>query len=142
MEPSLHRLRLLAELERRSTVTAVAAALGYTVSAVSQQLSLLEREAGTPLFEKRGRGLALTEAGLILAGHARTILSAVEDAGHAMESARAGVGTNLTAGVWASVAVTLLPAGMRILARDHPGIVVRTRELAPEDTTGAVRDGS
>ena len=102
MEPSLHRLRLLAELERRSTVTAVAAALGYTVSAVSQQLSLLEREAGTPLFEKRGRGLALTEAGLILAGHARTILSAVEDAGHAMESARAGVGTNLTAGVWAS----------------------------------------
>lgn len=142
MEPSLHRLRLLAELERRSTVTAVAAALGYTVSAVSQQLSLLEREAGTPLFEKRGRGLALTEAGLTLAGHARTILFAVEDASHAMESARAGVGTNLTAGVWASVAATLLPAGIRALSRDHPGILVRTRELAPEDTTAAVRDGS
>lgn len=142
MEPSLHRLRLLHELERRGTVTSVAAGLGYTVSAVSQQLSLLEREAGTPLFEKRGRGLALTEAGLVLAGHARTILSAVEDAGHAMESARAGVGTTLTAGVWASVATTLLPAGIAILSRDHPGIVVRSRELAPEDTTGAVRDGS
>lgn len=142
MEPSLHRLRLLHELERRSTVTAVATALGYTVSAVSQQLALLEREAGTPLFERRGRGLALTEAGHALAGHARTILAAVEDAGHAMESARAGVGTTLTAGMWASVASTLLPAGIRILSRDHPGIVVRTRELAPEDTTGAVRDGS
>lgn len=142
MEPSLHRLRLLHELERRGTVTAVAAALGYTVSAVSQQLSLLEREAGTPLFEKRGRRIALTEAGIVLAGHARTILSAVEDAGHAMEAARAGVGTTLTAGVWASVASTLLPAGIRILSRDHPGISVRTRELAPEDTTGAVRDGS
>ncbi|MCD2264300.1 LysR family transcriptional regulator [Dietzia aurantiaca] len=142
MEPSLHRLRLLHELERRGTVTAVASALDYTVSAVSQQLSLLEREAGTPLFERRGRGLVLTEAGLVLAGHARTILAAVEDAGHAMESAREGGATTLTAGVWASVATALLPAGLRVLGRDHPEISVRTRELAPEDTTGAVRDGS
>ncbi|GAA4260601.1 LysR family transcriptional regulator [Dietzia aurantiaca] len=142
MEPSLHRLRLLHELERRGTVTAVASALDYTVSAVSQQLSLLEREAGTPLFERRGRGLVLTEAGLVLAGHARTILAAVEDAGHAMESAREGGATTLTAGVWASVATSLLPAGLRVLGRDHPQISVRTRELAPEDTTGAVRDGS
>lgn len=123
-------------------MTAVAGALDYTVSAVSQQLALLEREAGTPLFERRGRRIGLTEAGLVLAGHAETILAAVEDAGHAMESARAGVGTTLTAGVWASVATTLLPAGIRVLARDHPGIEVRSRELAPEDTTGAVRDGS
>ena len=142
MEPSLHRLRLLHELERRGTVTAVATALDYTVSAVSQQLALLEREAGTPLFERRGRGLVLTEAGLLLAGHARTILAAVEDAGHAMESARSGGATTLTAGVWASVATALLPAGLTILGRDHPEISVRTRELAPEDTTGAVRDGS
>lgn len=142
MEPSLHRLRLLHELERRGTVTAVASALDYTVSAVSQQLSLLEREAGTPLFERRGRGLVLTEAGLVLAAHARTILAAVEDAGHAMESAREGGATTLTAGVWASVATALLPAGLRVLGRDHPQISVRTRELAPEDTTGAVRDGS
>lgn len=142
MEPSLHRLRLLHELERRGTVTAVATALDYTVSAVSQQLALLEREARTPLFERRGRGLVLTEAGLLLAGHARTILAAVEDAGHAMESARSGGATTLTAGVWASVATALLPAGLTILGRDHPEISVRTRELAPEDTTGAVRDGS
>ena len=142
MEPSLHRLRLLHELERRGTVTAVASALDYPVSAVSQQLSLLEREAGTPLFERRGRGLVLTEAGLVLAAHARTILAAVEDAGHAMESAREGGATTLTAGVWASVATALLPAGLRVLGRDHPQISVRTRELAPEDTTGAVRDGS
>ena len=142
MEPSLHRLRLLRELERRGTVTAVAGALNYTVSAVSQQLALLEREAGTALFEKRGRRIALTEAGLVLAGHARTILAAVEDAAHAMEAARTGTTAELTAGVWASVATTLLPTGIAVLARDHPGRVVRTRELAPEDTHGAVRDGS
>lgn len=142
MEASLHRLRLLRELARRETVTAVASALNYTVSAVSQQLALLEREAGTPLFERRGRGIALTEAGILLAGHAERILAAVDEAGHAMESARAGVGTTLTAGVWASVVSTLVPSGLAILARDHPGIIVRTRELAPEDTTGAVRDGT
>lgn len=142
MEPSLHRLRLLRELERRGTVTAVAGALNYTVSAVSQQLALLEREAGTALFEKRGRRIALTEAGLVLAGHARIILAAVEDAAHAMEAARIGTTAELTAGVWASVATTLLPTGIAVLARDHPGLVVRTRELAPEDTHGAVRDGS
>lgn len=142
MEASIHRLRLLRELARRETVTAVAAALNYTISAVSQQLALLEREAGTPLFERRGRRIALTEAGVVLAGHAETILSAVEDAGHAMESARDGAGTTLTAGLWASVTTTLLPHGLRVLGRDHPGILVRTRELAPEDTTGAVRDGS
>lgn len=142
MEVSFHRLRLLSELARRGTVTAVAAALSYTVSAVSQQLALLEREAGTALFERRGRRLVLTEAGLVLAGHADTILAAVEDAGRAMESARADIGTTLTAGIWASVASTLLAPGLRVLERENPGIVVRTRELAPEDTTGAVRDGS
>lgn len=142
MEASFHRLKLLSELRRRETVTAVAAALNYTVSAVSQQLALLEREAGTALFERRGRRIVLTEAGLLLAGHAETILSAVEDAGRAMESAREHVGTTLTAGVWASVASTLLAPGLRVLERDSPWIMVRTRELSPEDTTGAVRDGS
>lgn len=142
MEVSFHRLRLLSELARRETVTAVAAALSYTVSAVSQQLALLEREAGTALFERRGRRLVLTEAGRVLAGHADTILAAVEDAGRAMESARADIGTTLTAGIWASVASTLLAPGLRVLERESPGIIVRTRELAPEDTTGAVRDGS
>ncbi len=142
MEVSLHRLKLLCEMERRGTVTAVAMELNYTVSAVSQQLALLEREVGAALFERRGRRLAITEAGSVLATHARIILAAVEDAGHALESSHAGAGTTLTAGVWASVASSLLPAGLEVLAREHPGIAVRTRELAPEDTTGAVRDGS
>ena len=60
----LHRLRLLRELDARHTVRAAAEALGYTTSAVSQQLAVLEREAGTSLFERVGRNLQLTEAGL------------------------------------------------------------------------------
>ena len=51
----LRRLRLLHELHRRGTVGAVAEALSYSPSTVSQQLRVLEREAGTPLFEPAGR---------------------------------------------------------------------------------------
>lgn len=142
MELSLHRLKLLRELRRRGTVTAAADSLNYTVSAVSQQLALLERDAGTPLFEKRGRRMILTEAGVVLAEHAEEILASVDRAAVAMETARSGLSARLTAGVWASVAAGLLPPALAILARDHPEIEVLTRELAPEETAGAVRDGA
>lgn len=141
MDLSLHRLKLLRELARRGTVTAAAQALNYTVSAVSQQLALLERDAGTTLFEKRGRRVVLTEAGVVLAEHADEILAAVDRAGVALEAARGGMSATLTAGVWASVAAGLLPRALNILQKEQPGIEVLTKELAPEDTAGAVRDG-
>jgi len=142
MELSLHRLKLLRELVRRDTVTATAHSLGYTVSAVSQQLAQLERDAGTRLFERQGRRVVLTEAGVVLARHAEEILAAVDRAAIAVEAARNGVSAQLSAGVWASVAAGLLPTALKLLAGEHPGIEVFTRELAPEDTAGAVREGS
>ncbi|MGH8883402.1 MAG: LysR family transcriptional regulator, partial [Stackebrandtia sp.] len=56
----LRRLRLLRELAYRRTIAAVADSLSYTPSAVSQQLSILERETGTELLERTGRGVVLT----------------------------------------------------------------------------------
>src|SRR5215218_2041577 len=70
----LRRLRLLRELSERGTIAAVADALQFTPSAVSQQLSMLEREAGVALLERAGRGVRLTDAGLVLAGHADALL--------------------------------------------------------------------
>src|SRR5918995_6940762 len=70
----LRRLRLLRELQARGTIAAVAEALQYTPSAVSQQLAVLEREAGVPLLEKAGRTLRLTDAALVLVGHAAALL--------------------------------------------------------------------
>lgn len=139
---SLQRLRMLRELRRRGTVTAAAAALHYTASAVSQQLAQLERDVGSTLFERLGRRVRLTDTGLVLADHAEEILGAVERATLALEEAQATVSVRLTAGVWASVASGLLPSALSLLAAEHPGIRVRTRELAPEDTAGAVRDGA
>ena len=142
MELSLHRLRMLRELHRRGTVTAAAVALNYTASAVSQQLAQLERDVGAKLFERLGRRVQLTEAGQVLTEHAEEILKSVERAATALENTQGGVVARLTAGVWASVASGLLPGALTSLAAQHPGIEVRTRELAPEDTAGAVRDGA
>jgi DNA-binding transcriptional LysR family regulator len=142
VELSLQRLRMLRELHRRGTITAAAAALHYTASAVSQQLAQLERDVGATLFERLGRRVQLTDLGLVLAEHAEEILGSVERATTALEEAQETVAVKLTAGVWASVASGLLPAALTALAADHPGIRVRTRELAPEDTAGAVRDGT
>ena len=63
----MKRLRLLWELRARGTVAAVAEALSYSPSAVSQQLALLEREAGVALLRKNGRTLEFTPAGTALA---------------------------------------------------------------------------
>ncbi|SDW46214.1 DNA-binding transcriptional regulator, LysR family [Amycolatopsis xylanica] len=142
MELSLHRLRMLRELHRRGTVTAAAAALHYTASAVSQQLAQLERDVGAKLFERLGRRVQLTELGRLLTEHAEEILGSVERATHALEEAQEPLTVKLTAGVWASVASGLLPSALTTLAGEHPGIQVRTRELAPEDTADAVRDGT
>src|SRR6266581_1487669 len=76
----LHRLRLLQEFAARGSIARTAAVLGYTPSAVSQQLAALEREAGTALLDRSARRAELTDAGRRLAGHAERILAMVEEA--------------------------------------------------------------
>lgn len=141
MELSLHRLRMLRELHRKGTVTAAAAALHYTASAVSQQLAQLERDVGARLFERLGRRVQLTELGLLLAEHAEEILDAVERASLALEEAQEAATVKLTVGVFATVAAGLLPRALQTLSGRHPGIHLRTRQLPPEACAAAVRDG-
>src|ERR1700759_2022932 len=76
----LHRLRLLQEFAARGSIARTAAVLGYTPSAVSQQLAALEREAGTALLDRTARSAGLTDAGRRLARHAERILAMVEEA--------------------------------------------------------------
>src|ERR687893_678008 len=74
----LRRLRLLRELKERGTIASVADALQFTPSAVSQQLAVLEQEAGVALLERAGRGVRLTDAALMLVGHAEALLERAE----------------------------------------------------------------
>ena len=76
----VYRLELLRELAERGSITAVARATNRTVSAVSQQLKVLEREAGLPLTERSGRGILLTGAGRMLAQTATDVAIALERA--------------------------------------------------------------
>src|SRR5260370_118185 len=82
-----HRLRLLREFAQRGTIAATATALGYTPSAVSQQLAALEREAGAVLLDRTARAAELTDAGRRLAEHAERILAMIEAAEAALSAA-------------------------------------------------------
>lgn len=141
MDLSLHRLRMLKEFARRGTVVQTAETLQYTPSAVSQQLNALERDAAVALFEHVGRRLRLTPAGRLLARHAEEILDAEERARVALERTHQTVTAELTLGVVATVAASLVPPTLGILQQQAPGITVRTREVSPEVALAAVRDG-
>ncbi len=128
----LHRLRLLRELGERGTIAAVADALQYTPSAVSQQLAVLEREAGVPLLERAGRGVRLTDAGLVLAGHAEALLERVELAESDLAAASGKVAGRARIASFQSAAFHLAVPAMRSLARDAPDLRCELVEAEPE----------
>ncbi|MEI2453687.1 MULTISPECIES: LysR substrate-binding domain-containing protein [Lysobacter] len=137
----LARLRLLRDLARLGTMTAVAQAHRLTSSAVSQQLATLQREARAPLFEQVGRRVRLTAEGERLAAHAERILQAVEAAALDLRGAAQSPQGELQVACFASYAKRhLLPAILRLRER-HPALRVVVRELEPPDALDAVRDG-
>jgi DNA-binding transcriptional LysR family regulator len=138
----VRRLRLLLELTRRGTVTAVAEALAYTPSAVSQQLAALEREAGVPLLERSGRRLALTPAGTVLAGYAESVFATLEEASAALAATRDSLAGPLRIGAFPSAARVILPPALVALGRDHPGLELMVTELDPVDVPDALRSGA
>jgi DNA-binding transcriptional LysR family regulator len=138
----VRRLRLLLELSHRGTITAVADALGYTPSAVSQQLAALEREAGVPLLERAGRRVALTSAGAVLVRYAESVLAVLEEASAALAASRASLTGLLRIGAFPTAAHTLLPPALVALGRDHPGLELMVTELDPVAVPGALRAGT
>ncbi|GGU76060.1 LysR family transcriptional regulator [Streptomyces albospinus] len=123
------QLRTLRELTRSRTMTAAAAALGYTPGAVSQHIAALERATGTELVRRAGRRVELTDAGQTLAVHAERILGAQAEAVAALERARGEVSGRLRLGVFGTAAAVLLPPALRRLAARHPGVRVESREV-------------
>src|SRR4051812_49687791 len=114
----LHRLRLLHELHERGTIAAVAEALRFTPSAVSQQLAVLEREAGLPLLERAGRGVRLTDAALVLVGHAEALLERAELAQSELAAASGRVAGRGRVATFQSVALHIALPAIRALAQE------------------------
>ncbi|GAA1690138.1 LysR family transcriptional regulator [Microcella alkalica] len=119
----VRRLELLREFADRGSITAVAAATHRTPSAVSQQLKLLEREAGVALTEKRGRGLELTGAGLALADTARRIAVAIESAEALWLEFKQSPRGSVSVSAFPTAGQMLLPGALRAL-RDEEGLEI------------------
>jgi DNA-binding transcriptional LysR family regulator len=127
----VRRLDLLRELAERGSVTAVAEATGRTPTAVSQQLKVLEREAGMPLTERSGRGLVLTSAGHALARSATDVAIALERASSLWDEFRNHPSGEVTLLTFPTVGATLLPSVLKDLGQ-VAGLVVRCTDLDPE----------
>lgn len=118
------------------SLTRAAATLGYTVSAVSQQLSQLEAQAGSALFEKAGRGVRPTPAGLLLAEHAEVILARIAEAEGALDDLRSGHTGRVRVVSFHSAGESLLPRAVATLHDLMPGVHVRP---VVDESPGALR---
>lgn len=119
---SAERVYLLAAVARHGTMTKAAAAVGYTVSAVSQQIRKLEEEAGQTLLYRHSRGAQFTDAGQVIVDHAEQISSqmrSMQDALDDIAGARAG---SLRMGTFPTAGSSLLPLALSRFHKEHPDI--------------------
>ncbi|WP_028814851.1 LysR family transcriptional regulator [Streptomyces flavidovirens] len=135
------RLRILRAVADHRTVTAAAAALYLTPSAVSQQLAALEQETGHTLLTRSGRGVRLTAAGDILLAHANAVLAQLERAEAELAAYAGGAAGEVRVVAFATgIAEVLAPAIAR-LADGHPDIRVRVRDAEGDESLPLVLDG-
>jgi DNA-binding transcriptional LysR family regulator len=132
------RLQLLRELARRGTIKAAAAAMSVTPSAVSQQLRILEAEAGVPLLERHGRLVRLTEAGEMLVRHADAVAAALDAAESDLAAAREGIAGTLRVAAFPTAARAILPSAIASLGGRHPGLRVTLRDLETRESLVAL----
>lgn len=123
------------------SVTAAAAHLGYTPSAVSQQVAVLEKEVGMTLLERVGRGVRPTEAGRLLTRHAAIISQDIAEAESALADLRAGRTGRLAVRYFASVGPMLVAPALARLREEHPGVRIDLRLIEPEDPLREVQRG-
>ena len=135
------RLRVLRELADRGSVTAVAAALSFTPSAISQQLRALTAEVGVPLTEPAGRGLRLTAAGHALVTQAEEVFTALARAQAAVDGLRSLPGGDVRMALFPSGARMLLAGLLRRMAA-FPDVALRCRDvdMTPLDVPALAAD--
>ena len=119
---SVPRLRVLHEAARTGSLTSAAEALSYTTSAVSQQITVLERETGVRLLERHARGVRLTEAGRVLVAHSASALAALDAAEEAVLELQRGEGGRLRFASFPTANAVLMPRALAAFRISHPGV--------------------
>ncbi|MCX5364120.1 LysR family transcriptional regulator [Streptomyces sp. NBC_00124] len=137
----VRRMQVLRAVVSSGSVTGAATVLGYTPSAVSQQIAALEREARTDLLERVGRGVRPTAAGLLLTEYADTISRQVAEAETALADLLAGRTGRLSVRYFATAGASLVAPAVARLRTEHPGVQIELKLIDPEDPLPDVREG-
>jgi DNA-binding transcriptional LysR family regulator len=135
----IRRLRVLREVGRQPSLSAAAAALAYTPSAVSQQIAALERELGVGLVERGARGATLTEAGRVLVRHADEIFGRIYTAEEAVQALAGLHSGRLRLGAFSTAGAVLVPRSVVAFRARHPEVEVTLVELDPEEALAQLR---
>ncbi len=118
----VRRLSVLVTILDSGSLTAAAKTLGYSTSALSQQLQRLEQEVGQPLVRRQPRGVVATEAGALLAGHARYILRRLRAAESELGELAGLRRGRIAVGTFPTVGSTLMPIAVSRFRRDYPQV--------------------
>ena len=136
----VQRLRTLALVLDLGSISAAATVLGYTQSAVSQQLAALEREVGAALVDRSKRPLRATPSGAALRPHVARVLAALGGAEAAVADLREGT-ARLRLAAFPSSLSSFVPGAVRELRRMHPQLVVQVLELETQEAVECLRGG-
>lgn len=139
---NVNRMRILREISARGTIAAAAEALFMTPSAVSQQMAVLEREAGSPLLERAGRGVRLTEAGRRLVMHTERVLSELEAAEAELAAVTSGVAGKLDLCAFPTAARMLMVPALALLRERHTRLTFSLVDLEPQESIPELKSGN
>src|SRR6266498_3884296 len=137
----VRRMQVLRAVVTTGSITAAATNLGYTPSAVSQQIAALERQAGIALLERVGRGIRPTAAGRLLTEHAAIIGRHVAEAELALTDLREGRTGRLAVQYFPTAGLALVPPALATLRREYPGVQVDLKLVDPPDPLPVVERG-
>lgn len=115
-------LEVFRAVARRGSITAAARALGYTQSAVSRQIAVLEAQTGAKLFDRLPRGVALTDDGRCLLPHADAVLDRLATARSDLESLRGLGGGRVRVGAFPTAVAALVPRALAAFRKAHPQV--------------------
>jgi DNA-binding transcriptional LysR family regulator len=140
-ELDVNRLRVLVEVAHARSIAEAARKLAFTPSAVSQQISKLEKELGARVLERRPTGVEPTPIGRLLVEHAERILGDLRQARAEIDAAMAVQPQRLALGCFATAGQVLVPSALAALRREHPGAELSLVDIEPPGGYGLVTSG-
>jgi molybdate transport repressor ModE-like protein len=137
----VRHLRLLRALDEHGSMSAAARELGYSQSAVTQQIQLLEKQLATPLLVRGRSGVTLTAAGEVLVRHGAGVLSSIALAEAEVDAVAGLRSGRVRIACFPSAAATILPGALGSVARQHPGLSFTLTEAEPPQALELLRRG-